>query len=128
MNQALGSHPHRVAVRSERIASKHDIEAAQIVHLPAVAAAELRGYADELERSEGWCLWMAWCLATVEIGHGDLERLCDESVPGGDRVAVRAVMPLGTWRHVTRAAEQLDRSKSWLLARAWARARAHFAR
>ena len=124
MSQSLST--HHVAVRSERIPPNHDQEAAQTVHLPASTANELERLAAELERGIGWCLWMAWCLATVDVGHDGLERLCDEPVPPEEMVAVRVAMPLGTWRHVTRTAEELDRSKSWLLARAWARARDQF--
>ena len=124
MSQSLIMHP--VAVRSERIAPNHDQEAEQTVHLPASTAAELAQHAAELERGVGWCLWMAWCLATVDVGHDGLERLCHEQVPQESMTAVRVAMPLGTWRHVTRTAEDLDRSKSWLLARAWARARSQF--
>ena len=38
----------------------------RVVELPHRLLADVRRHASRMDRSVGWCLWMAWCLATVE--------------------------------------------------------------
>ena len=113
-------------VRAERIPERFDLSATQTLHFPEGLLDDVKQHADTIERSVGWCLWMAWCIAT--IGHRDdpIDEVGEERMPNGPKVASDVMMPLGTWRHVTRESERLDRSKSWLLARAWVAARERF--
>lgn len=112
-------------VRADMIPARFDISAAQMLHLPEAVLADVQRYADELERPIGWCLWMAWCIAS--LSNDELAAQLEEMpLAVGTKRAAEVVMPLGTWRHVTRQAERLDRSKSWLLTRAWLLARPQF--
>lgn len=121
MSDHLTSEQLSAIVRADEIPARMDLSAGQRVHFPAPVLAEMRRYAATIDRSVGWCLWMAWCLA-VQQSEGTAT-LDETDVPDGAKEAENVVMPLGTWRHVTREAERLDRSKSWLLSRAWVAAR-----
>ncbi len=121
----LTSQQIAATVRADMIPARFDLSAAQTLHLPEDVLADVQRYADELERPIGWCLWMAWCIAS--LSNDDLAgQLAEIPRAVGPKRAAEVVMPLGTWRHVTRQAERLDRSKSWLLARAWCLARPRF--
>jgi len=125
MPQQLTTSQSRASVRAEQIPERFDLAAGQLLHFPVEVLEELRHYAAELDRSVGWCLWMAWCIASVEMNGDRLDAI--DGVPEGPKIGDEVVMPLGTWRRVTREAERLDRSKSWLLVRAWVAARPRFA-
>lgn len=122
MSDHLTSEQLSAIVRADEIPARMDLSAGQQIHLPASVLAEVRRYAATIDRSVGWCLWMAWCLAVADEPNG-AGALIDVDVPDGDKEAESVVLPLGTWRHVTKEAERLDRSKSWLLSRAWISAR-----
>jgi len=122
MSDHLTSEQLSAIVRADEIPARMDLSAGQQLHFPASVLAEARRYAATIDRSVGWCLWMAWCLAVLEEPDG-AAALDGVEVPEGDKEAESVVMPLGTWRHVTKEAERLDRSKSWLLSRAWIAAR-----
>ncbi|MCA9624475.1 MAG: hypothetical protein KC731_35875 [Myxococcales bacterium] len=121
MQPSLTSDQLNATVRADAIPTRMDLSAGQRLHLPEEVLHDVEAFAESLDRSVGWCLWMAWCTAVVEAG--DAASLAHEEVPEGERLATEVVMPLGTWRHVTEEAERLDRSKSWLLCRAWLAAR-----
>jgi hypothetical protein len=122
MSDQLTNEQLNATVRAEAIPERMDLSAGQQLHFPTPVLEEVRRYAATIDRSVGWCLWMAWCLAVLEEPKG-ASPLVDTEVPEGDKECENVVMPLGTWRHLTREAERLDRSKSWLLARAWVSAR-----
>jgi hypothetical protein len=126
MTQQLSSHQLNATVRAAAIPQRMDLSAGQLLHFPLPLLTEVRHFAAEIDRSVGWCLWMAWCLAVLEHAEG-ASPLVDTEVPDGEKIPEQVTMPLGTWRHVTREAERLDRSKSWLLARAWVAARPRMA-
>ena len=122
MSQQLTTDQLNATVRSDAIPERMDLSAGQTLHFPTPVLEEVRVFASGIDRSVGWCLWMAWCLAVLEDAEG-ASPLVTTDLPDGDKEAEQVTMPLGTWRHLTREAERLDRSKSWLLARAWVAAR-----
>jgi hypothetical protein len=113
-------------VRAEQIPERFDLSAGQTMHFPEPLLAELERYASQLERSVGWCLWMAWCIASLSAHEQPIDAVPEDRIPAGEMLSAKVVMPLGTWRHLTREAERLDRSKSWLLTRGWVLARERF--
>lgn len=117
---------HQVIVRSDQIPERFDVTAGQTMFLPEPVLTDLRAYAERLDRSVGWCLWMAWCMVSLEMGEAVLANMASDPMLDGAKHVAEVDLPLGTWRHLTRMAERLDRSKSWLLARAWLLARPRF--
>lgn len=123
----MTSSQRTATVRAERIPERFDLATGQLMHFPEPILAEIEAFSAQLDRSVGWCLWMAWCIATLGSHEAPLERVPASRVPDGPKRGASVVLPLGTWRHVTREAERLDRSKSWLLTRAWLLAKPRFA-
>jgi hypothetical protein len=96
----------------------------QVLHFPAALLADIEDKAAQLGRSIDWCLHTAWCVAAAELEcHGAIDRVGDTELLSGKAVPHEVELPLLTWRHLTEEAERLDRSKSWLLQRAWLIAR-----
>ena len=96
----------------------------QIVQLSTPILRDLEQCAARLDQSVSWCLRMAWSLA----GDLEVEPAAPKRLRGGRHRPVRIVMPMTTWRAIAATAESLDRSRSWLLARAWLAARDRFLR
>jgi predicted transcriptional regulator len=122
---AMSLERHAV-VRSDRISERFDQTAGQTLHFPKAIIDDVQQFAERLDRSVGWCMWMAWCLASLRMDEETLAELQQDERLVGPKQAERIELPLGTWRHLTRQAERLDRSKSWLVARAWIIARPRF--
>lgn len=115
-------------VRAERIPPRADERDTQTLHFPAVLLADVQATAGRLRRSVSWCLHTAWCVAAAELEcTGGIEEVRDSALLGGDMARHRVELPLLTWRHLTEESERLDRSKSWLLQRAWLIARVRLA-
>jgi hypothetical protein len=99
-----------------------------VVHLPVAMRRDIEKYARKLGRSVGWCLRMAWCIASSDVGsQSSVASVATSRLLGGSVEPLRVELPLSTWRHVTLEAERLDRSKSWMIGRAWLLARRRFA-
>ncbi len=119
----------RSAQRAEAIPARDDETEAQVIHLPAAMIAEMEACAEDLGRSVDWCVSTAWCVATADFERDGGTRASDEGgLLGGKMSRRRIALPLLTWRHITQEAERLDRSKSWLLQRAWLIARGRLPR
>ena len=116
----------QAVVRSDRISERFDQTAGQTLHFPKAIIDDVQQFAARLDRSLGWCMWMAWCLASLRMDEATLAELQEDERLGGLKQAERIELPLGTWRHLTRQSERLDRSKSWLMARACLIARPRF--
>ena len=112
------------AARASHLLSSSSEPAWQIVQLPRPILRDLERHAERLGQSMSWCLRMAWSLA------GDLEvpPTAPKRLRGGRHQAVRVVLPMATWRAIAATAESLDRSRSWLLARAWLASRGRVGR
>ena len=129
MNEQPESQPIAVprgpsAVRAEAIPAREDETDAQVIHLPEAMLAEIEARADELGRSIDWCVSTAWCVAAADFEtHGGADVADLGSLLGGKMKRRRVELALLTWRHITQEAERLDRSKSWMLQRAWLIAR-----
>jgi hypothetical protein len=112
------------AVRAARIPARTDASDVQVLHFPAALLGDIRDKAAQLKRSTDWCLHTAWCVAAAELEcHGAIDAVKDAELLSGTMVKLEVELPLLTWRHLTEEAERLDRSKSWLLQRAWLIAR-----
>jgi len=98
----------------------------RVLELPHRLLADVRKHATRLERSLGWCLWMAWCLSRVEHDASALAALPNEGLLDGCQRPERVEMPPGTWTRLTQEAKRLDRPRAWLVARAWVLARERF--
>ncbi len=96
----------------------------QTLHFPTPVLRDMEKYASRLDRSVSWCARMAWSIACGEIASADaLARIQQSRLLSGRKRPVRIELPMSTWLHVTMEAEQLDRSRSWLLTRSWLLAR-----
>ena len=85
---------------------------------------DIEDKAAQLGRDPGWCIHTAWCVATADFeAHGGCNIGDEAGVLNGKKKPLRVELALLTWRHITQEAERLDRSKSWLLQRAWLIAR-----
>jgi hypothetical protein len=112
------------AVRASRIPARTDASDVQVLHFPKALLDDIRDKAEQLGRSTDWCLHTAWCVAAAELEcHGAIDRVSDVELLAGKMAKLEVELPLLTWRHLTEEAERLDRSKSWLLQRAWLIAR-----
>ena len=111
----LGSHTIRLtAARS----------AGQTLHFPTPMLRDIEKQARRLDQGVGHCLRLAWNLASPEIANGDQQRTLRTSpLLRGRKRPQRVELPLITWHDVTVEAEQQDRSRSWILQRAWLMAR-----
>jgi hypothetical protein len=109
-------------VRAELIPARADHSEAQTLHFPRSLARDLEQVARRVGRSTDWCLSTAWRIAE-SADDEMLSYLGDRRMLRGEKKPLRVELPLSTWRHLTAEAEYLDRSKSWLLQRAWVLAR-----
>jgi len=81
-------------------------------------------HAARVDQSPSWCARMAWSIACADIASSEaLATIQDSRMLRGRKRPVRIELPMSTWLHLTVEAEQLDRSRSWLLTRAWLLAR-----
>ncbi len=100
----------------------------QAVFVPTPLLRDMQKYAARHHQNTSWCVRMAWCLAAdcngalVKAGHGPTGK----RLLRGRKNLVPLELPFATWRNITVEAEKLDRSKSWLVQRAWLVARSQF--
>jgi hypothetical protein len=109
-------------VRAEQIPAFSDQTERQMLHFPALLARDIESVAKRLGRSIHWCLAAAWRIAESS-DDALLSYAGDHRMLRGTKRSLAVELPLLTWRHLTAEAEYLDRSKSWLLQRAWVLAR-----
>ena len=94
--------------------------ASQVLHFPTPMLADIRRYADHVDQPLSWCIRTAWSIACADIGNqGQNESIKESPLLGGAKRRQRVELPLSIWRHLTFEAERLDRSRSWMLQRAW---------
>jgi uncharacterized small protein (TIGR04563 family) len=111
-------------VRAERIPARGDETDAQVLHVPEAMLRDIEDQAQSLGRDVDWCVNTAWCIAVAEFeANGGVDVADSENIMRGRKRRIRVVLSLLTWRHITQEAERLDRSKSWMLQRAWLIAR-----
>ena len=114
--------PSLSMVRAERIPARSDRSEAQTLHFPSSLMRDLEAVSRSIGRSIHWCLAAAWRIAE-STDDELLSYAGDRRMLRGPKEAFRVELSLSTWRHLTAEAEYLDRSKSWLLQRAWLLAR-----
>ncbi len=112
---------------SHNIEAHTDVSAAQTLHIPTPMLREMEKYAARLNRNVSWCARMAWSIACADIGDDRAHQSAKGSrlLSGRKRPTV-IELPLSTWLHLTLEAERLDRSRSWMVQRAWLMARSRF--
>ena len=120
----LRKNPPVTRVRAELIPALENRTEAQTLHFPAPLLRDLERHAKRVGKSVDWCLDEAWRIAEQS---DKLEAVRHTRLLGGRRTKQRVELPIRVWRHVTAEAEHLDRSKSWLMQRAWLVARNQFA-
>jgi hypothetical protein len=109
---------------SHRIEPRTDLHACCVLHLPTPMLRELERYAARLDRDVSYCLRMAWSIAGGEVDAPETDAMASESrLMAGKRRPVSIELSLSCWMHVTLEAERLDRSRSWIIQRAWLAAR-----
>jgi len=114
-NGVLGS--HTITLTATR-------SAGQTLHFPTPMLRDIEKQARRLDQGVGHCLRLAWNLATTEIGDEETQReLGQNRLLKGRKRPQRVELPLITWHDVTVEAERQDRSRSWILQRAWLLAR-----
>ncbi len=85
---------------------------------------DIEKQAHRLDGGIGHCLRLAWNLASAEIGDAEArERVGASRLLRGRKRPQPVELPLITWHDVTVEAERQDRSRSWVLQRAWLLAR-----
>ncbi len=102
--------------------------ASRSLFLPTPLLRDVERYAQRLNRSESWCLRMAWCLASSADTGADETSAASARLLKGRKRAVKVTLPLRTWGDLRLESEEKDRSQSWLLQRAWLMARQRFLR
>jgi hypothetical protein len=121
------SNQELVARAAYRIPPRSDISATQTVYLPTPVLRDVEKLAARMGQSVGWCIRMAWCIACNELDDGRAQLAARISrLSRGRKRSVAVELPLSTWHGVTLECERLDRSRSWLIARAWIIARKRF--
>ena len=96
----------------------------QTLHFPTPVLRDMEKYAARLGRSLSWCARMAWSIGCADVASADaLAGIQQSRLLSGRKRPVCIELPMSTWLHVTIEAEQLDRSRSWLLTRSWLLAR-----
>lgn len=94
------------------------------LQIPTPMLRDLERCAERVGQSVSWCLCTAWTIAAEAIaqdGDGGLPR--EHHLLKGRRRPTSVELPFSTWRTLTLETERLDRSRSWLLQRAWLVAR-----
>jgi hypothetical protein len=116
---------HEPVLGSHRIEPRTDVHATCVLHLPTPMLRDVERTAARLDRDLSYCLRMAWSIGCAELGTPELGEMARASrMMAGRKRPVVVSLPLSTWLHVTTEAEQLDRSRSWVMQRVWLAARA----
>jgi len=117
----------RRLARVHQVAEIGDALSAQRMHFPTPMLRDIHKYAERLEQSVSWCIRTAWCIASGDLQRTDhMEKIADHRLLRGKRKPEVIELPLTFWFDATLESERLDRSKSWLLQRAWLLARPRF--
>lgn len=115
---------HQPVLGSKNIDPRSDVSAAQVLHVPTPMLREMEKYADKLGRDVSFCARMAWSIGCAEVGASEASAKANTSrLLSGKKRPVSIELPMSTWLHLTVEAERLDRSRSWMLQRAWLAAR-----
>ena len=122
--QNIPEQVHNRVGASHAIAPNPNERAAQVLHFPIPMIRDMETYAAKVDKSVSWCIRMAWSIACAELADGSSHaKVQADRMLRGDKQRLRVELPLSTWFHVVLEAERLDRSRSWLLQRAWMLAR-----
>ncbi len=109
---------------SHRIEPRADVSATHVLHVPTPMLRDMERHAEKLGRDVSYCARMAWSIAGTEVTEPETTEVARASrLMAGRKRRVSIQLPLSTWHHLTAEAERLDRSRSWLLQRAWLAAR-----
>ena len=109
---------------SHSIESRTDVSATQTLHVPTPMLRDMEKHAAKIGRDVSFCARMAWSIACAEIASPESAELVKDSrLMTGNKRPIDIELPMSTWLHVTVEAERLDRSRSWLMQRAWIVAR-----
>ena len=116
-----------------RLAKTHDLATlgnqvtAQRLHFPTPMLREMEKWSEKLGQSVSWCARMAWSIAACDLEEeGQFDELSGHRLLKGKKHPERIELPLTCWFDLTLECERLDRSKSWMLQRAWLIARPRF--
>jgi uncharacterized small protein (TIGR04563 family) len=115
---------HEPVLGSHRIEPRTDVHATCVLHLPTPMLRDIERSAARLDRDLSYCLRMAWSIGCIEVSSPEMLELARASrMMSGRKRPLVVSLPLSTWLHVTTEAERLDRSRSWVIQRAWLAAR-----
>ncbi len=124
MEIQLSHTPHPPS--SQWLRGQHGTQS-HLVHFPTPMLRDLDRHAQQLGKGVSWCLRMAWNMAADQLGEvRALQRLAGHQLLAGKKTTRLIELPVALWLSVALEAERLDRSRSWLLQRAWLLARSHF--
>lgn len=109
---------------SHNIVPRSDVSAAQVLHVPTPMLRDMERHADKLGRSVSYCARLAWSIGADAVSQPETAAAASKSrLMTGRKRPVNIELPMSTWLNLTMEAERLDRSRSWLLQRAWLAAR-----
>ena len=109
---------------SHHITPHPNVFASQVIHVPHPMLHEIEVFANSVERSVSACIEQAWLLAGKQAGTQTTHETARLSpLTEGVSRTVSIELSMSTWLELTLEAERLDRSRSWLLRRAWLAAR-----
>lgn len=115
---------HQPVLGSKNIDPRSDVTATQVLHVPTPMLRDMEKYADKLGRDVSFCARMAWSIGCSEVADPEIRTRAEESrLMSGKKRPVSIELPMSTWKHLTVEAERQDRSRSWMLQRAWIAAR-----
>ncbi len=115
LSPVLGSH---------RITPDPDAVARQVLHVPTPMLRDMEKCGRRLSRDVSYAVRMGWSIGCAEVADPELDEIAKASrLMAGRKRPVAIALPMSTWLHLTMEAERRDRSKSWLVQRAWLAAR-----
>ena len=112
---------------SHAIAANPNESASQVLHFSTSMQRDMEKHAAKLGQSISWCVRMAWSIACADLGDGHSHSTVQgHRMLKGRKQPIRIELPMSTWLHIALEAERLDRSRSWMMQRAWLIARPRF--
>ncbi len=115
--------PEPLVLASHLIELHTDRRAEQVLHLPTPMVRDIETHAFRMGCTMSQCLERAWTIAGTDLGMDSCAEVSASRLLRGRKVPQRVELSFHSWHDVALVAERMDRSRSWLLQRAWVLAR-----